>query len=352
MIYLVVQDWSNTSKNHAGIKYLCNRLQQKHPDEFKVILIPDYYQGFSDNLLLRRISIFLARRKFFSRLTQIFKELHAKLNTGDKVFLMEYMEQLCPQVSLAERLKNSYPQIPIYAMVHLVPEKLNDNFSHAEYTKWIKPIDYIVTLGSSLTRYFIERGFNKSKIITTFHYVENDYYKVVDRLPTRKSITVIAMGNQMRNVALLHDIVLHLPQVKFIICQGVGNMENEFADCTNVSLIPFVSEDKLRDYMASADVSLNVMKDTIGSNVIVTSMAMGLAMVCSDVGSIRDYCNDSNCLFANTTQDFVKAILYLSENVDRLKDMKQASLNKSADLTIDKFYDNIKPYFSSNTVLS
>lgn len=346
MIYLIVQDWSNTTNNHAGIKYLCNRLQQKHPDEFEVILIPDFYQGFSSNLLLRKINMFLARKKFFSRLNQVYRELWAKLKTGDKVFLMEYMEQLCPQVSLAERLKHSHPHLPIYAMVHLVPEKLNDNFSQAEYTKWIKPVDYIVTLGSSLTRYFIERGFDKSKIITTFHYVENDYYKVVDRLPTRKSITVIAMGNQMRNVTLLHDIVLQLPQVKFIICQGVGNMENEFADCTNVSLIPFVSEDKLRDYMASADVSLNVMKDTIGSNVIVTSMAMGLAMVCSDVGSIRDYCNDSNCLFANTTQDFVKALKSLSENVDKLNGMKLASLKKSSDLTIDNFYNNIKPYFS------
>lgn len=346
MIYLIVQDWSNTTNNHAGIKYLCNRLQQKHPDEFEVILIPDFYQGFSSNLLLRKINMFLARKKFFSRLNQVYRELWAKLKTGDKVFLMEYMEQLCPQVSLAERLKHSHPHLPIYAMVHLVPEKLNDNFSQAEYTKWIKPVDYIVTLGSSLTRYFIERGFDKSKIITTFHYVENDYYKVVDRLPTRKSITVIAMGNQMRNVALLHDIVLHLPQVKFTICQGVGNMGSKFADCTNVSLIPFVSEDKLRDYMASADVSLNVMKDTIGSNVIVTSMAMGLAMVCSDVGSIRDYCNDSNCLFANTTQDFVKAVKSLSENVDKLNGMKQASLKKSSDLTIDKFYNNIKPYFS------
>ena len=345
MIYLVVQDWSNTTNNHAGIKYLCNRLQQKHPDEFEVILIPDFYQGFSSNLLLRKINMFLARRKFFSRLNQVYRELCAKLKTGDKVFLMEYMEQLCPQVSLAERLKHSHPFLPIYAMVHLVPEKLNDNFSQAEYTKWIKPIDYIVTLGSSLTRYFIERGFDKSKIITTFHYVENDYYKVVDRLPTRKSITVIAMGNQMRNIALLHDIVLHLPQVKFIICQGVGNMGSKFADCTNVSLIPFVSEDKLRDYMASADVSLNVVKDTIGSNVIVTSMAMGLAMVCSDVGSIRDYCNDSNCLFANTTQDFVKAVKSLSENVDKLNGMKQASLKKSSDLTIGNFYNNIKPYF-------
>ena len=45
MIYLIVQDWSNTTNNHAGIKYLCNRLQQKHPDEFEVILIPDFYQG-------------------------------------------------------------------------------------------------------------------------------------------------------------------------------------------------------------------------------------------------------------------------------------------------------------------
>lgn len=345
MIYLIVQDWSNTTNNHAGIKYLCNRLQQKHPDEFEVILIPDFYQGFSSNLLLRKINMFLARRKFFSRLNQVYRELCAKLKTGDKVFLMEYMEQLCPQVSLAKRLKHSHPHLPIYAMVHLVPEKLNNNFSQAEYTKWIKPIDYIVTLGSSLTRYFIERGFDKSKIITTFHYVENDYYKVVDRLPTRKSITVIAMGNQMRNVALLHDIVLQLPQIKFIICQGIGNMENEFADCTNVSLISFVPEGRLRDYMASADVSLNVMKDTIGSNVIVTSMAMGLAMVCSDVGSIRDYCNDSNCLFANTTQDFVKAVKSLSENVDKLNGMKLASLKKSSDLTIDKFYNNIKPYF-------
>ena len=36
--------------------------------------------------------------------------------------------------------------------------------------------------------------------------------------------------------------------------------------------------------MNDSDISLNVMKDTIGSNVICTSMATGLAMVVSDVG--------------------------------------------------------------------
>ena len=49
--------------------------------------------------------------------------------------------------------------------------------------------------------------------------------------------------------------------------------------------------------MANADISPNVMEDTVGSNVIVTSLAMGLAMICSNVGSIKDYCDDSNTIF-------------------------------------------------------
>lgn len=46
--------------------------------------------------------------------------------------------------------------------------------------------------------------------------------------------------------------------------------------------------------MAKADLSLNVMEDTVGSNVITTSMAMGLGLIVTDVGSIRDYCDESN----------------------------------------------------------
>ncbi|UVV76520.1 glycosyltransferase family 4 protein [Bacteroides fragilis] len=63
--------------------------------------------------------------------------------------------------------------------------------------------------------------------------------------------------------------------------------------------------------MNKADVSLNIMKDTIGSNVIVTSMAMGLAMVVSDVGSIRDYVDESNGLFCLTSKDFIIAFIPL-----------------------------------------
>ena len=69
-------------------------------------------------------------------------------------------------------------------------------------------------------------------------------------------------------------------------------------------------ESELRQHMANANISLNVMEDTVGSNVIVTSLAMGLAMICSNVGSIKDYCDDSNTILCNNSnvEEFSQAI--------------------------------------------
>ena len=65
----------------------------------------------------------------------------------------------------------------------------------------------------------------------------------------------------------------------------------------------------MQHYMNDSDISLNVMKDTIGSNVICTSMATGLAMVVSDVGSIRDYCDETNACFCSSPDDFIEKII-------------------------------------------
>ena len=42
MNYLICQDWTNTSNNHAGIKYLCNQLQTMYPSSYTSITIPDF----------------------------------------------------------------------------------------------------------------------------------------------------------------------------------------------------------------------------------------------------------------------------------------------------------------------
>ena len=101
--------------------------------------------------------------------------------------------------------------------------------------------------------------------------------------------------------------------------------------------------------MDIADVSVNIMDDTIGSNVITTSMSMGLAMIVSDVGSIRDYCNDTNALFCvNTVDSFASAINMLSANHNKCELMKSNSVKMSKAFSISK----VNEWFSSigNTV--
>lgn len=345
MNYLICQDWTNTSNNHAGIKYLCLQLEEKYKKECKAIVIPDYIgsQIAKHSKLTRKFYIWLARRKFNKFIKKITNKLNKQLIKGDKVFLLEYMEKLVPQYKLACEIKKSHPEIDIYAMVHLIPKKLDNSFTDLEFKQWIKPIDKFITLGSSLTDYLGNRGINKNKIITSFHYVENEYYKPQSHKAIGANIQVIAMGNQERNVNLLREVVANNPTVNFIICQGVSDLSAQFKGFHNVKLIPFVEEEELRKLMDESDISLNIMNDTIGSNVIVTSMAMGLAMICSDVGSIRDYCDEDNCIFCdNNVKSFSNAVNSLVTDKIRLAKYKESSINKSKEINISNFYLSIK----------
>ena len=86
------------------------------------------------------------------------------------------------------------------------------------------------------------------------------------------------------------------------------------------------------------------MEDTVGSNVITTSMAMGLAIIVSDVGSIRDYCNKENAVFCmNDINEFVEAIKKLCHENHRVRIMKEQSKKISSHWSIQ----NINKWFSS-----
>ena len=84
------------------------------------------------------------------------------------------------------------------------------------------------------------------------------------------------------------------------------------------------------------------MYDTIGSNVIVTSMGMGLAMICSNVGSIKNYCDDTNTIFCSDLQDFNNAIRKLKNNPTLLTSLRESARSKALQFSIENFYIDIK----------
>ena len=358
MRYLIVQDWKNTSNNHAGMKYLALQLHKLYPDTIAVYIVPDYDGsiGLKRNIwgnfvykLQNRVNSFfvkigLTESRTEKRLQNIKKELTEVIKDGDEVFLMEYLETLSNFVSIASWVKENYMNCTVSCIVHLVPLKLDRYFGDQLFDYWMQPIDKVVTLGHSLSDYLVKRGVDQKKIVTSFHYVDS-YYRNLNLSHNIKkgTIRVLAMGNQMRNQKLLKAIVRDNPMVEFTICQGCDDMTDYFKGIQNVELIPFVEEEQLRKYMADSDISLNVMVDTIGSNVIVTSMAMGLAMVCSDVGSIHDYCDETNCIFCdnNDIKSFSRAIALLSSDMEKLLLFKRKSIEHSQKLTIERFYSQI-----------
>lgn len=243
------------------------------------------------------------------------------------------------QYELACYIRKRFPAIKIYALSHLTCKFFEGRVNKEPdfIFKWAKPVDKLLTLGSSLSEYFKEVGIPEEKISTGFHYVDSDYYHKNTELKIHKPITIIAMGALQRDYSMLAEIVKTCTAVRWIICRGRKDVDCLFPKTDNVELKGFLLEDELYHQMDIADISLNIMEDTVGSNVITTSMAMGLAIVVTDVGSIRDYCDESNAVFCqNSINSIVEAINSIIWDEEKIYKMKKSSMRKSLELSIDR----------------
>lgn len=346
MRYLVVQDWDNTHGNHAGMVHMCNLLAQNYPSEYKVLVkaCPRSLKKRGASIWERLLSSIESRRLVRENgrgYIDLLKPYVKSMCKGDEVFLLEYNLHMVNQYPLACYIKKIAPFVKVYALSHLTPTWLNnDAGTIALIKKWDKVIDKHLTLGTSLTEFFCSIGIDKSRISTGFHYVDKAYYQKGE-LEVHRPLTIICIGALQRDFTMLSQIVRGCKNVNWIICKGRKNVDDLFADLGNVKLLGYLEEDELRRNMSIADISLNVLEDTVGSNVITTSMAMGLAIVVSDVGSIRNYCDETNAVFCeNNDESFVGAINRLVNMQDeKLRMMKEASIIRTNALGIDKVHE-------------
>ena len=335
MIYLICYDWLSTRGNHAGMSHLCDMLVGRYADiyalkkfQFKhVVWLPSKY-------ICRKIDKCID--KFNNLVFEFrFRKILRSLHDNDTIVLMEYLHPIENQSKYAIKIREQNDKVKIIGLAHLTPSALVDlgvGATNIDY--WVKPVDRIITFGYSLSDWLVSIGVSKEKVVTAKHYVDSDYYSrnhpILEDRPR-----IICMGNLQRNYSILEQIVSRCLDIEFTLCSGRAQLTN-FSKYSNVRLLNYLSEEQLREEIEKANVSLNVMDDTVGSNVITTSMAMGLAMIVSDVGSIRDYCDDRNAIFCKGVEDFVQAI-----NTIQIKPLSEASLVKAKEFGIESFYNAI-----------
>lgn len=315
-IYIIPFDWPNFVGNHTAMgSYLANKLKS---DIKGVEVIPMYGPK---NKVLKALNLFKA--------LYIALSLRIKMKSDDKVFLMEFLGKSSFHTLILKALRFLGSKNEVYGMVHLSGAHLLELNSKETLQHNLKGLNHIVVLGSSLAEFF-QNELSFKDVITLFHYVDSDYYqpgKDAERNVEGK-LKVLVVGNTKRNFNVLRIIIENLPNVEFHICQGYHNYKPLFEGLNNITFYGYLEEKDLLALMQKSDVSLSVMDDTIGSNVITTSLSTGMISVASDVGSIRDYLTEDESFLCKTEEDFVKAINYLDTNKTILADLKKKSVKR------------------------
>lgn len=330
MNYFISQEWESTKGNHTGMSHLCQLIYETFNDEVRVIHVPLFKFKF-----LRHTRPIYHLYYFYLAFVILFK-----IKSGDKLFLMEYLMPTRNQKLIAWSVGSFRKGVKIYGLAHLTPIDMDRFFPRGSaLLAWTNKVDAIITLGSSLTSYLKERGVKN--VITSFHYVDLDYYCSETRCHNGR-LKVIIMGQMQRKTEDLDHIVASCPNMDFIYCKGKSTSDTSYLEkYSNIEVVGYVSEEELRNKMQESDISLNLMFDTIGSNVITTSLAMGLVMIVSDVGSIRDYCKEDAAFFCKTTEDFIHSLQYCSSHHDKLLSYKEKSIQMAKNLAFRRFYEHL-----------
>jgi glycosyltransferase involved in cell wall biosynthesis len=338
-VYTIVYKWDSTSNNHAGMYYFATRLASKY-SEVVILNEPSYSPDYD--------SFKIKFRKIIWFLKISIKLIFCSSSKTDSIFFLEYLGNGW-QKNISRFVRFFNGRIKIFAITHLPIYFLNEaGYNNQELRKDCNLVDELIVLGSSLKNNLREVGVT-SKIHVIHHYVDRSFY--IPSVISSPVITLIAYGNMMRDFDLLYKIIstVNTLDLKIIVCLGKLTDHWGFCILKNIEVYNYLPEEILLEKIQSADINLSVMTDTIGSNTIVSSMSCGLAQICSDVGSIRDYCNDSNALFCNNVEDsFVQAIKKLTSNLELLRTMKMNSIDISNEYELsvisNKIYKLILSY--------
>src|SRR5690606_9142013 len=326
-VFILYYDYRHTSGNHAGMAHLARTLAAsdsrikciRHPDQqYKGGWIPAW---------------------FYSRFLAVY--LRLVLKPGDQVVFFEYLSgDFGFQDTIVRLLRRWKVRHTFSGFVHLGGAQLLELYGSPDAIRrrlgWL---DRVLVFGSSLYNFLQHTVGYSGEIVCTYHYADTEYYRPSDSPREEDSgrLQVLFLGAIKRNLDQLAEIVSETgDSVDFHVCTG-RHRYPQLEDLAHVTSYGYLREAELLALMQRCHVNLSVFYDTVGSNAITGTLAVGLAQVSSLVGSIEDYGDPSNSIWCGDTAAFVEALQTLASDRRRLQAMQISARQAAERMSLRKF---------------
>lgn len=336
-IYVLFYDYLHTSGNHAGMAHLARTLRHSNS---RIRLIKHPIQEYKGGWIVAL---------GYAWIMAVY--LRLVLRSGDQVVFFEYLSgDFGFQDTIARLLRKWRVSNFFSGIVHLGGDQLLELYkSHAGIKERLDLIDRVLVFGSSLRFFLQEQVRYRGEVIQTFHYADVDYYKPLSEGPKdhNSRLQVLFLGAIKRNIAQLADIIGRVGDgIDFHICVGKHKGYPQLSKFPQVTEYGYLNEGELLELMRRCDVNLSVFYDTVGSNAITGTLAVGLAQVASHVGSIEDYGDSSNAIWCDSTADFTVALRTLKDDPQRLQSMKLSARRMAERISLPQFVSYFNTLFA------
>ena len=198
-------------------------------------------------------------------------------------------------------------RIKTIATFHQPPELAKDVL-HAESLRWF---DQIVLVSPSQLPFFREHV-DEERLSVILHGVDTEFFCPDARAEESDRLRCITVGHWLRDWQTFAAVAGAMPDVQFDV---VTNRDLAIEDLANVRVHRSIDDLELANLYRASDVVFLPLLQSTANNALLEGMASGLAVVATDLDSIRAYIPNGDALLVpGQPEDFIRALRALQEN--------------------------------------
>lgn len=164
---------------------------------------------------------------------------------------------------------------------------------------------------------FFEEFLPRERIRVLMHGVDTDFFHPAPRPGDDDRIRIVTVGHWLRDVATIRTVIATLGPQSGVHFDVVGGGEIEVSARANVTLHRAIDDAALAALYRSADVLFLPLTDATANNALLEGMASGLAVLTSDLPSVRAYLPaEDGMLLDDGADGFIDALRRLCRDAD------------------------------------